>query len=348
MAEKELNNIYYARGILRNKMQYDERYDKMVLQLLEKLQESGMPMETIIRSCKNTKKNLIEFIKYCDEYIIKRNPDYRPMFPDFIDYGLEQSPFQSEIVKPVINPKRVGNNIVVYSNKLAEVRLPIPKSSLKLLMFVASLIHPSDDEFKTYILKKQAVLEALGMGKDNQSALKRHIKALFDLSVEIIFDNGDWSLSHILDRADYKFKEEEIHLRLHVDMRKLLLQQRKNFTEAELKNFLGLTGEYSLEIYKRMKTEYGKHQRHSPAVYWTITVEALKQYLGIPEGKYELYGHFKDRVLKFAQDELREKTDIKFEFEERKRARKVYELGFIITHNPKNLDKQDIFKTDTD
>ena len=116
------------------------------------------------------------------------------------------------------------------------------------------------------------------------------------------------------------------------------------FTSYELRNVLGLNGDYSLRLYEILKMQYGKHESHSPVVYWKVTVDELREKLGIEPGKYELYGHFKSRILLFAQDELTEKTDLRFTFEEKKHGRAVNELWFTIKYNPSKEARQELLR----
>jgi len=71
-------------------------------------------------------------------------------------------------------------------------------------------------------------------------------------------------------------------------------------------------------------------------------LEELKKTLGIKEDKYQLYGHFKKRVLIKAQEELKLKTDICFDFEEIKVSRKVDKICFFIKNNTENISIIDV------
>jgi hypothetical protein len=62
----------------------------------------------------------------------------------------------------------------------------------------------------------------------------------------------------------------------------------------------------------------------------------LKSLLSIEPDEYVLYGHFKDRIIKKAQKDLMEHTDIYFDFEEEAEKKKVYAITFFIYENKKN------------
>lgn len=63
------------------------------------------------------------------------------------------------------------------------------------------------------------------------------------------------------------------------------------------------------------------------------TVEYIKHFLNIDNKKYKLYNDFKKKTILIAQKELKEKTDIYFEFEELKNGRKITEINFLIFKN---------------
>lgn len=57
--------------------------------------------------------------------------------------------------------------------------------------------------------------------------------------------------------------------------------------------------------------------------------------MDIKPNQYNLYGHFKSKVILVAQEELSQNTSIKFEFEEHKKGRKVVRFTFTILPNKK-------------
>jgi plasmid replication initiation protein len=80
---------------------------------------------------------------------------------------------------------------------------------------------------------------------------------------------------------------------------------------------------YSIRIYELLK----QYQRIGKI---TITIDGLRSMLGIEPKEYHLYGDFKRFVILVAHKEINEKTDISFEFREKKLGRKVNEIEFII------------------
>lgn len=66
-----------------------------------------------------------------------------------------------------------------------------------------------------------------------------------------------------------------------------------------------------------------------------ITIDELRGFLNA-EDKYKEYKYFKRYCILKAQEEINEKTDITFEFEEMKKGRKVDKVKFKISKNIKN------------
>ena len=77
----------------------------------------------------------------------------------------------------------------------------------------------------------------------------------------------------------------------------------------------------------------------------TFSFEEILKLLGVENSSYAShYGSFKARILNPIKKELEKKTDIKFEFEETKVARKVVSLRFIIQKTEIKLPTQQEFK----
>ncbi|MBF8984826.1 RepB family plasmid replication initiator protein [Lutibacter sp. B2] len=69
----------------------------------------------------------------------------------------------------------------------------------------------------------------------------------------------------------------------------------------------------------------------------SFTVEELRDVLGIQKKQYPQYANFKQKVLKVAFEEINEKTDLNFKFEEIKKGRKVDKIKFFIKSQKKVL-----------
>ena len=102
-----------------------------------------------------------------------------------------------------------------------------------------------------------------------------------------------------------------------------------------------LKSSYSIRIFELLK-------QYEPLKKRKIDLEELRKLVGTTEidqngeiikEDYPLYGHFKSRVIVPAQKELKQKTDIYFNFTEIKEGRKVVAIEFEIKENTRNKKK---------
>lgn len=127
-------------------------------------------------------------------------------------------------------------------------------------------------------------------------------------------------ISYDLDHKIVTFKFNNSIDGLYFELKKMC-QERLNFEVSKLK------GKYSWQVYEILKNlEDGKK--------YYISIEYLKYLLKI-DSAYKLYADFKRKVILYTQNEIKNKTDIYFEFEEKKEDKKIVGL-YIIVH--KNLE----------
>jgi plasmid replication initiation protein len=112
-----------------------------------------------------------------------------------------------------------------------------------------------------------------------------------------------------------------------------LIDLQERYVMYNLKYILPLASNYSIRIYQLLK-EYEKLTKR----YFDVT--ELMDILQVPPS-LKIYNRFKEKVLKVAELELFEHTDIAFTFEEEKQGKKVSRLIFRISPNPKNSSKKE-------
>jgi hypothetical protein len=117
-----------------------------------------------------------------------------------------------------------------------------------------------------------------------------------------------------------------IKVQFQKEMREFLLQLKENFTYYRLHHILLLKSSYSIRIYELLKQYQSIGRRE-------IGLDDLRRKLGLDKKKLARYPDFKRKVILVAQEELGEKTDIRFDFQEVKSGRKVVKLIFEISQN---------------
>ena len=210
----------------------------------------------------------------------------------------------------------------------------------KIILTLASMVSPEDEEFKTYKFKISEFMDLLGI-KDRTKysevpkITKELMKKVFEIKEEDTLIQTAW-----LSGAKYKKGSGMVELTFSGYLKPYLLQLGTLFTKYKLSNILNMKNKYSPRFYELMKANEFKKQG-----YIEIEIEELRKILKA-ENIYPKYNDFKRFVIETSQKELEKLSDIRFEFEEIKVARKVTELKFFIKANdPTKRDtREDLIK----
>lgn len=226
-------------------------------------------------------------------------------------------PIDSETLKP-------GDYWVTKANILVEASYRLSLVQQRIVLVMASLVEPDDEDFKWYRLSVKDFLEILGVHSHNH--YHEMIAAVHNLMEKVItISSGDQVVlkTHWINDALYRVGAGYVDVAFSPKLKPFFLHLKSKFTTYKLENVMQLKSFYSIRIYELLKQYQTLGKR-------TITVNNLKTILGIEPREYKKYGHFKDRVILVAHREINEKTDILFEYREIKLSRKVNELEFTI------------------
>lgn len=217
------------------------------------------------------------------------------------------------------------NYLVTKSNKLIYGHFDLTLTQQKLIITLSSMVQPKDMEFKEYTLKIKDFMHLLGI--TDQSKYKEVPKITKDLMKKVleIQEGNDILQLSWLASARYKKHEGEVVLKFAPDLKPYLLQIKEFYTSYKLSNILDLKSKYSIRLYEILKSNQYKKQK-----FFEISLMELKKMLGADTSAYNLYANFKNRILNPSNEELKEKTDIYFEYDEIKEGRKVVKLKFYI------------------
>ncbi|WP_077210379.1 replication initiation protein [Bacillus dakarensis] len=213
---------------------------------------------------------------------------------------------------------------ITKSNTIIESRYKLSLQEQRILLITASKVQPSDEDFKQYKFRVRDLIDRIGAGNQTSmyTYIKEVIKGLQSKTIEYKKGNRTY-VANWLVTSIYEETEGTIILKLNPDLKEFFLQLKERFTTYQLENVIQLNSVYSIRIYELLKQYESIKKRNFP-------LEELREKLGIEKTKYKQYGHFKKRVLTVAQEEVAEKTDIQFTFEEVKQGRKVVGIVFQI------------------
>ena len=220
------------------------------------------------------------------------------------------------------------NKVVVsQSNKLIEASYKMNLAEKRLVCLLASKIRRDDKDFQEYEIVISSLADFIGITghhiyEQTKQLTKRLMTRVLTLPKE---PNGIVQVS-FLSSAEYQKGSGSVKLCFDPNMKPFLLQLKGQFTNYFLKHIARLRSIYSIRIYELLKS-YQRFGRKK------FTIQELKDIFQIPSNQYTQYNHFKERILHPAQQELRDNTDIYFEFEEIKKGRKINAILFLIHQN---------------
>lgn len=218
-------------------------------------------------------------------------------------------------------------NLVVKNNQLN--RYTFYKSPVQLKVFSKLIIEiRKNPENKTYRIPIKDLLQEINFKEKGNTELKKIVRKMGQM-IEIPKEKGFKfsALFYDIETEDSTYLDFEVNPTL----KPYLLELSNSFTAYYLENVTRLKSYYSIRLYELLKQYQGKDL----SGWWKITIEELREILKIEEKQYTRYNDFKRKVIIQAQNELKEKTDIKFTFEEHKVGRKIERLTFYLSENKK-------------
>ena len=231
--------------------------------------------------------------------------------------------------------KQEEKRLVVKSNYLIEASYRLTITEQKIVYMVISMIDKNDVDFKDYEFRVTDFIQLLGLkGQSAYTELKGITRLLRSRTFTIKTDKQEIQTGWVSDVV-YKDGEGKISFTISKYLKPFLLQLKSYFTAMELNNLIQLKSGYSTRIYELLK-QYQKLKER------TFELDELKKILVIENKSYDIYNNLKQKVILPAQQELKEKTDISFEFEEIKTGRKVTAIRFIIQPNGSAADIKQI------
>lgn len=262
-------------------------------------------------------------------FIVNLKGGLREMKAEQLEFDLEPTSISPEY-------------IVTKSNALIEMPLNLDLQESRVIYTLISLIQPDDEDFKTHFVKVKEFADILDLQEKNfYKKIREVVTGLQRKTLVIRENNGESELVvNWLSASRYHHRKGVVELEFSPQLKPYLLKLKKDFTRYKLANVLVLRSKYSIRMYELLKRylNFGKRR---------FTLEQLRNLLEIEPGKLTHYGHLKQRVLLKTQEELAEKTDISFDFEETKVGHKVVAITCYIkqNHRKKLLQKDpDLFE----
>lgn len=216
-----------------------------------------------------------------------------------------------------------NQELVVQSNKLVEAHYRLTLQEKRLVLWLISLIHRDDVDFKKYQLKIIDFAQMMQLNPKTQyKEMKLVTKSLITRAIEI----EDVEASSVKQMAWLAFAHWELRkgicsVNFHPELKPYLLQLKEQFTQIGFADLLGLSSVYSVRIFELLAQYEAIGTRKT-------SIEEIRKWCGIGKDEYELYKDFKRRVINRAKTEINAKTGYEIDYREIKESRKVVAIDW--------------------
>jgi len=233
------------------------------------------------------------------------------------------------------------DHLVKKQNVLNEIRAnSMSLTELRFFSIYLSRIDPENPE-KTRIVRFplddfQAIMEIGSRLKIEH--IKNATNSLLCKVVNVPTERGGYEAFQLFKecRVDKNSSEEWfVEIDAHDKALSLMFNFKSKYFKYHLWNALRLKSSNQLRMYEILK-------QYEVVGYRVLTIDELKELLGISKGEYSFYKDFRVRVLDACQDALSEHTDIKFTYEshgKKGKGGKILALKFIIEKNKDYIDQ---------
>lgn len=240
---------------------------------------------------------------------MKQKPDTKPVTLD---------------ITKTVKKSNILNELRDANASLVEYRL--------FCVYLAHLPMNSADNVVTFSLADYARIA--GLDRPRHDDIEAQSNRLLDMKALIRNDDGGFTNRNLF--AEFRlFKEDDqwmVSMECTHKIAPMIREQRGRFLRYKLYNTIYLKSFNQQRIYELLK------QYESVGVR-TESLEDLRAYLSIGEKEYPVWYDFSSKVLKVAQNALKESTDICFDYEPVKKNRKTVGVKFTIFRNEQFIDK---------
>ncbi len=217
---------------------------------------------------------------------------------------------------------------VIKHNKLIETSYKLSAREQFFVLHLISEISQNDTDLQEHKMHYSEIEKIINFDGKRRIANKSEVFALMDKlnSEPIIYEKGSIIGKSVwLQHMEHDTDTDVFTFSLSQRLREYLLQLKEHFTKYNISNIVYLNAN-AVRLYEVLKRYQFKGECE-------LTVDKLKFYLGI-EDRYPKFYEFKRWVLVPSQREIKKYTDIRFDFEPAKKARKrIISLRFYIYEN---------------
>lgn len=223
-----------------------------------------------------------------------------------------------------MNQPQDEKRLVVQDNAITTARYSMTALEKNIMYMVMAQLDKNDPPTRYYRISGKELMERTRK-KIKYEELKEATNRLLDRELIIIRENGNYLQIRPISSAEYD-SHGMIEIGLDAKIRPYLFELKNNFTTFELNMVLSLDSKFSKRLYEMLA------QFRSTGLL-RISVREFKERLKLYDPKtgneqYEKWSAFEKYVLKVAQKEISEHTDLAFEYTLKKTGKRITDIEF--------------------
>lgn len=239
----------------------------------------------------------------------------------------------------------MSKDLIVKDNALinASYNLDLVEQRLILLAIVEARRTNQEITPREFLtIHISSYIDEFGINERNKSvyeSVKNACKTLFErkFTYEKMTEKGNIKkiTSRWVQSVAYVDNEAIVQLKFSDDVSPLITNLERQFTKYNLEQVAGINSKYAVRMYEMLIA--WQSQSKTPM----ISIEELRNRLGVLETEYNLMADFKKRVLDLSIKEINEKTDIQATYEQHKQGRKITGFTFKLKQTKKKKSEKD-------
>jgi plasmid replication initiation protein len=231
------------------------------------------------------------------------------------------------------------NYLVKKRNVLNEIRSnSMTLQELRFFSIYLSKINPSDTSTRVVRFPLDDFKAIMELGRINIDYMKGVTNSLLSKIVNVPTERGGYTGFQLFKQCTVDMDDKSewyIEIDANDKALPLMFEFKDRYFSYQLWNALRLKSPNQLRMYEILK-------QYERIGYRILSIEELRNLLGIGKNEYPRFGDFKNRVLDACQQSLQENTDITFTYEphgKKGKGGKILFLKFTIKKNKDYIDQ---------
>jgi plasmid replication initiation protein len=219
------------------------------------------------------------------------------------------------------------NQVATQHNDLIHGQQEFTLVQKRIFALAVQQIHREDEDYKTYVIDISDLV-ASGTSRnvfskvedETENLMRKILLKKEEIEGSKFPKTTRWNM---ISKAVHDPGSGELKISLHPDIRDMLLELKGRFTPVPVAELLACRSTYGQRMYELLFSQVWKGN------IWEVSVDDLRFSLSAEE-KYPNFSHFRQRILKKAQRDVKKHTNMHFGWteESRGKGRKITHLIF--------------------